>query len=190
METRDATPGWEDILDSDEDLIWQGNPRPGLTSPGKTVFLSIFGLPFLGAGLAVFGFGVFALFSLGGSADIVSALFAIPFSVPFIGVGLHLVVFSWYKALTAHRHVHYSLSNKRAYIATDYWKRTLESYPVRPDSRIQLDTGGRGDTVWFDVKTRRGQKGRTIETPVGFEHIVDGSRVYRLLRDIQREQTQ
>lgn len=189
MSAPDDDTGWDDILDADEDLIWQGNPLPGLASPGKTVFLSMFGLPFLGAGLAACLFGILAIFSLNDSLGIFGGLFAVAFSVPFIGVGVRLVVFTWVEALTAHRHVHYSLSTKRAYIATDYWKRTLDSYPVRADSRIRLDTGARGDTVWFDVKVARGQKGRTVETPVGFERIADGTRVYRLLREIQERQT-
>jgi hypothetical protein len=187
-----AAPGWDQILDADEDLIWQGNPAPGLHAPGKTLFQSVFGLPFLGMGLAAFVFGLFAVFGLGDALGVSGGAFVTLFSLPFIAVGLRLVVLSWVMALTAHRHIHYSLSTKRAFVATDFWKRTLDSYPITPDSTLSLEdhgTTGTTGTVWFAVKVERGHKRRSIETRIGFEHIAEAAKVYRLMRDIQQRRS-
>jgi hypothetical protein len=176
----DSADRWEDFLDPGEKLLWQGAPAPGLRITLPMVGLSLFGLPFLAAGLGTFGFGLVQLLGGRSLAEGGTGLFLIAFSAPFAGVGGLMVFGTWYKA--AHRRVRYALSTRRAYVATSWWKRRLESYPISPDTPLELERGPT-DSIWFRTETRPNSD---TTTRVGFENITEGERVYALLRRIQR----
>lgn len=176
---------WEDFFHGRETLLWEGKPEPGIKNKPSMIFLSLFGLPFLAAGIGTLGGGISTL-ATGGAGGVGMGLMMIVFSLPFITVGFGLVFGTWIAGFYAHQFTRYALSNKRAYIATSWWSHTMQSYPITPDTQFELEEG-RFDTVYFFTKTVRDSDGDRREKKVGFRQIKEGMAVYKLLRDVQAE---
>ena len=180
--------GWEDILDPGERILWQGRPEPGLLPvrlpPGQMVMGAIFT-----------GFSLFWMSAAGwivGGGDSGGGIggpfrFFPLFGLPFLLIGLYsLFGFIFWRA-HVRRHTWYTLTDRRAFIATDLplRGRRLASYPITGGSVLSLDQGP-PDTVIFAQEMRRTRRGLREER-IGFERIPDGANVYRLMRDIQRK---
>ncbi len=86
----------------------------------------------------------------------------------------------------ARRHTWYTLTDRRAFIATDMpvRGRRLDSYPITAQTPVALIDENPA-TVRFAKRIGRGKRG-SYEIPVGFEHIHDGRRVMALIHGIQR----
>ncbi len=179
-----TTERWQDLFQPDERLLWEGSPQPGLHGWPRLLGLSVFGLPFLIAGCAMLAFGLRQALSGGAVADIGLGLFLAAFSLPFAGIGLALVFGQWIAAARAHRRVRYALSSRAAYVARHDWRKSLACYPILPQTAVELETGRLADTLWFHARQERDSDGTTT-TRAGFENIADGTRVYRLIRQIQ-----
>ncbi len=175
---------WQDVLQPDERLLWEGSPLPGLHGWPRLVGLTLIGLPFLIAGAAMLVFGLRQVFVTGRLGDIGLGVFLTVFALPFLGIGLVLVIGQWVEAAQAHRRLRYALSNRAAYVAREGWRRTLHCYPILPQTAIELETGRGGDTLWFHSRTERDSDG-TSTTKVGFENIADGASLFRLIRAAQ-----
>lgn len=106
------------------------------------------------------------------------------FGLLFFFVGSYnLVGIHFWKAYLR-RHTHYTLTNKRAFIGTSvFGRRSLESFPISPDTPINLIDGAL-TTVNFASRTKRSKNG-SYEVPVGFEYIENGRKVYALMRESQ-----
>lgn len=180
------TKGWEDYFHGREELLWEGHPATGFKGTWGMVFMSLFGLPFFGAGVLALTTGLASIFS-GTLSDFAMGLFVVLFSVPFLLVGLGLVFGTWIAMYYAPHFIRYAVTNKRAYIATSWWNHRIESYPIREDTFFELDQG-RFDTVYFHLKISRDSDGDRTETKIGFEHIENGMEVYQLLRDVQAKE--
>ncbi len=173
-----TTPAaWQGILDDDENILWQGRPDGAVKWKPGNFFTLIFGLFFAGFALfwmiaAAQGGGVFWMFGL------------IHF---FIGLGIAIGP-PFYNAWRR-RHTWYTLTDKRAFIATDLpvIGRKLESYPIDAGTILTYEAGEPA-TIHFAKKTKRGKNG-TYTVDVGFERIAGGAEVYRLLRNIQKADT-
>lgn len=166
--------GWENILDEGEQILWQGRPDARIVWKIGHIFTFLFGIAF--AGFAVFwmvmasaaggGFWLFGMihFSVG---------LGIAFAPPFWG--------AWRR-----RHTWYSLSDRRAFIATDtpFVGRRLKSYPITDDTVIGFVPGAPA-TIHFATEHRRTKNG-SRSVAVGFERIADGDEVYAKIRAIQR----
>ena len=171
----DTPAGWEGILDPGERIIWQGRPDPEFHIAPARILPALFGLLF--AGFAMFWMvmasqagGVFWMFGL------------IHFSV-----GAGLTAHSLFWDTLRRRRSWYTLTDKRAFIATDlpFKGQRLNSYPITPRSPLSLQPG-RG-TVIFAREERRGNKGRRYLVDIGFQRIEDAKEVYGLMSGIQRE---
>ncbi|MEO0914240.1 MAG: hypothetical protein AAFY59_14840 [Pseudomonadota bacterium] len=176
---------WEDYFEPGEKLVWQGRPIPGGGHPGY-ILLSLFGMPFLGAGLFTFKEGVDHL--IGAAVDLEADfdfMFLIPFSLPFLAIGAGLVFGPWLWPRYALRRTRYALSNKRAYIATTIWGQKLETYAITADADIEIESR-RHHTVTFANRVSKDSDGDLTTTKISFENIEEGEKVYHLLRDIQR----
>ena len=175
---------WEDYFEPGERLLWQGQPMPNNRPGVGMIFLGIFGLPFLGAGLFVFVTAVTGAFGANnGVGNIFMAIFMVIFSLPFIGAGAGMIFGPWYMQSRAHKKVRYALSDRRAYIASQFWSRKLEAVPISPDGAVTLEGG---NSVYFHTEVGRDSDGDKTTERKGFEHIADAKEVYQLLRDIQR----
>ncbi len=178
-----TTAGWEGLLDDDENIVWQGQPDGKFRLRGKNIVISVFGLFFL----------VFSLFwtvmaASAGQMPVGMRLLFPLFGLPFVLVGLYLVVgIHWFDAL-GRRKTHYTLTNKRAFIATQMFGKRLKSYPIDEDTVLDLRPGP-PDSLFFAEEVRRRKNG-TFRVPVGFELIPNGHAVYQLFRKAQAAQNE
>ena len=81
-------PGWEGLLDDDEEILWQGRPSGGVVVRGSDIFESVFGLFF--AGFAIFWISMASSMGAPRNAPGIFQLFPL-FGLPFLAVGLHMV---------------------------------------------------------------------------------------------------
>lgn len=164
---------WAGILDSDEVILWQGRPDASLDI-GPTNWVGfVFGLCFAGFAmvwmlLAKQAGGLFWTFGL------------IHFSV---GLGVALSSLFW--ASWRRRYSWYTLTDRRAFIATDLplQGRKLSFYPITEDSNLKIEDGV-PPSVIFKTEYRRRKKG-SYPVPIGFERIAEAREVYRLMRQVQ-----
>ena len=167
--------GWEGILDEGEGILWQGRPDGRFRLHRADAIAGVFGLFFA-------GFAVFWMYMASAAGGVFWMFGLIHFSA---GIGLMAArpVGSWWRR----RHSFYSLSNRRAFIAsnTPFRGRALRFWDIRPDSVLDL-IGSDPQTVLFATEAKRGAKGTETTTRIGFEGIHDGRRVIGLMRDIQR----
>lgn len=166
--------GWQGILDDDEEIRWQGRPDDAVVWKLRYLFTGIFGLFF--AGFALFWMSMAA--SAGG--------YFWMFGLIHFSVGLGIAFVPPFGNAWRRRHSWYTLTNRRALIATDLplLGRKLKSYPIRRDTMLEFDSGDPA-TIIFSSETRRTNNGsRTVK--IGFDRIPDGRTVYALIRDIQK----
>ena len=165
---------WAGILDEGETILWQGRPDGAVRLSVTNIAAALFGLAF--AGFALFWMimaaqagGFFWMFGL------------LHFSV---GVGLAAGPIFW--DAYRRRHSWYTLTDRRAFIATDIPLRgkRLESFPINRTTELSLvdDTLS---SVYFAAGLRRGANGKKRHAKIGFERIEAGREVFRMMRDIQ-----
>lgn len=170
----DAMSGWDGILDPDERILWQGRPDGAVRWKFGHIASFIFGLFF--AGFALFwmimasraggGFWMFGLIHF-------SAGIAIAVGPPF-----------W--SAFRRRHTWYTLTDRRAFIATDLPLRgkKLTSYPIGESTVLDYDRDEPA-TIHFAHETVRTKNGSRRHR-IGFERIGGGADVYDLFRQVQR----
>jgi hypothetical protein len=169
-----APQGWEGILDKGEKILWQGRPAQGLHISFTKIPVAVFGLFFAG----------FALFWMIMASQAGGGFWM--FGLIHFTVGVGLTGTALVGETFRHRATWYTLTDRRAFIATDLpWKgRTLESYTIDPDTRLDYRAGDPA-SIYFARELRRGSKGRSYWANVGFERISGGEKVMRLLRKVQ-----
>ena len=166
-------PGWEGILDPGETILWQGRPDGAVTLTPGSVVMALFGLLFAG----------FALFWMV-MASLAGGYFWM-FGLIHFAVGVGIMVSGPLGSAFTRRHSYYTLTDRRAFIATDLplVGRRLRSYPITADTTLDFEDGALA-TLNFATVPRRGRNG-VHEVPVGFARIRDGRAVLALMRDIQ-----
>ena len=165
--------GWADILDPNETIQWQGRPSGRFRIERHQIPLLLFGCAFAGFALVWMGLAAAA----GG--------FFWTFGLIHFSVGVGLGIFPIFKDRFVRQRTWYTLSNKRAYIATDLpvVGKSLKTYPIESRTPTEFRPGAT-PSVFFSSKTVRRNK-RRVEVPVGFEMIADGKEVHRLIQQIQ-----
>jgi hypothetical protein len=173
------TGGWDDILNPGETVLWQGQPDPAPDFTGWKPADGLFGGAF--AGFALFWMGM-ALGQVGGSFfGLVFPLFGLPFLV----IGLQRAGGERLWAAFRRRHIWYTLTNQRAFIASDlFGRRSFEAYPITRQTVLDHD----GHNLWFAtdfVHSKTGGEKRKI----GFVHLTDSAEVFALMQHVQHEAT-
>lgn len=165
--------GWEGILDPGERILWQGRPGQGFHLEPHKLIPAVFGLVFAG----------FALFWMVMAAQSGGGFWM--FGLIHFTVGLWLTAHSLFWGSFVRRRTWYTLSDKRAFFATDlpFKGKQLASYPITRGTPLAFHEGR--DTVVFAKEERRGNKGRRFSVDIGFEHIEDAKKVYRLMNDLR-----
>lgn len=171
-----STPsGWEGILDDDEEIRWQGRPDGAVVWKASHIFTGLFGLAFAG----------FALFWMIMASQAGGGFWAFGLIHFFVGLSIGIAPPFWnvYKR----RNSWYTLTNRRALIATDLplIGRKLKSYPISKGTVLEFNSGN-PDSIIFASERRRSKNG-TYKVKIGFERIVEGQQVYRMIRDIQKD---
>ncbi|EFL90832.1 hypothetical protein [Ahrensia sp. R2A130] len=169
-----------------EKLVWADRPRRLRSHVMATLPIFLFGIPFFA--FAVFWTAAAAGFDTPSSSDPFSMIFPL-FGVPFILVGLGLLsspIWALHKA----RKTIYGLTEDRAIVITHGFSRSVKSYNIADISRLERIMHGDqfGDLV-FGEERRRGKKGRTITTKIGFYGIYDPKRLEETMRDLMRDET-
>lgn len=173
---------WATYLDEDETLLWEGAPGRGIRVRPANIVMSLFGVFF-------FGFAVFWTYmagSMGGSDDPLGGAFAL-FGLPFVAVGAYLLIGQYFWDAYERSRTRYALSSHRAFVAKQTFGRQLRTFPIRPETEIELQPGPEGSIYFAKEVTYGGKHGRTRhEKKHGFEFIADADAVYRLIRDVKR----
>lgn len=167
--------GWEGILDPGERLLWHGRPSGRLTFRGQSGTAMVVGV----------GFVVVALFFIFMGFVVGSVIFVL-FPMIHLTVGLGLLAGKPLWRAYVHRRSWYTLTDRRAVIATDHWPhgRQLKTWRVGPDSPVALiDRPVPG--VQFALDRRTGQRGAHA-TPVAFEMIDEVDEVIAILNHIRQ----
>ncbi|SMR81820.1 hypothetical protein SAMN04488030_2242 [Aliiroseovarius halocynthiae] len=161
--------GWGDYLDEGEGIIWQGRPDQsvalGLDFP---VVWSISGALF------VCFLAVFLTQGLINATTISTLIF------------LALVVSACLLTDTyRRRRTWYTLTDRRAFIATDYpvIGKSIRSYRITPQVIVEFQPRTPA-SIFFAEEGRDYGRGREL-VKVGFRRLFDGQKVYRLIQDIQ-----
>lgn len=196
-------PGWEGILDEGENILWQGAPDGGLDFSGFWSMQSVFAAFFAGFSLI----WITAAFMMTGALNdpvgrVINIVFPL-FGLPFLAVGLHMLVGRFWTDARRRRNSHYTLTNHAAYIGVkSRGKRSLDRYAIGPDMRLTLDDGDLG-TVWFASRvnamprhapqmrrsrSRIGGATQTVES-IGFERLPNAREIYAMMRKVQIDRT-
>ena len=168
-----AQDRWQDILDPGERIVRQGRPDTAVALSPRNYMLLGFAIVFTS----------FALFWMVLAAQ--AGGFFWTFGLIHFSVGAALIWSSLFWGAYRRKRTWYTLSDRRAFIATELpiRGRTLKSYPISADTVLELKSGDPA-SVFFAARTRRTNNG-SYQVPVGFERIADGPAVYKLMRDVQ-----
>lgn len=169
--------GWEGILEPGEAILWQG-------APDGRVTLSLSQLPEVAFGLVFTAFAVFWMFqaSRGGG-------YFWMFGLIFFFVGLGRINKQILGAARRRRYSHYTLTNRRAIVATNLplVGRALKSYPITATTQLELNELGELGTVNFARQDKVSRNSFQGAQAIGFERIPDARQVFSLMRQIQQE---
>ena len=180
--TATTAPGWDGILDPGEKIVWQGRPDARIGFSPSAPMQIIMGVVFTG----------FALFWIVQARAITShesfpgfARFFPLFGIPFVLVGLRMLGGDALWHAFQRRHTWYTLTNRRAFIATavPLRARTLKSFDITPETDIEFDGRDPG-TLIFAYESRRG----TSRKPVGFHRIPEARSVLARMNEIRKRQ--
>lgn len=167
--------GWDGILDEGETILWQGRPVAGLSFQNIDIMSTLMGLFFMGFSLfwmsmAMNIAGGFGRSDFGGFLPYIFPLFGLPFFfIGFYNAIGHILWDSYLRSKT-----HYTLTSKRAFIATAHPTngKLLVDHMIDEDTHLTLRIGP-PDSVFFK------------NAKYGFKRIEDGRKVHKLMRQIQ-----
>ncbi|MGB7317790.1 MAG: hypothetical protein WBC85_07470 [Planktotalea sp.] len=167
--------GWEGLLDEGETIVWQGRPVAGLSFHGTDVMGALMGVFFMVFSVFWMGMATNITSNFNGFGGIFPKLFPL-FGIPFFLIGFYNAIGHVFWQAFLRSKTHYTLSSKRAFIATDHptQGKLLTDYPIDAHTDLILKIGP-PDTVWFAGKH------------IGFANIEDGRAVHKLMRQIQKE---
>ena len=167
-----SLPGWQGILDPDEQILWQGQPDGRFRIEFDSLRESL-------PGLLMLAFALFWMYQAA-QASVFFALFGLFFVV--LGLRQLLSPVIWPAYLRSRSW--YTLTDRRAIVATDvpFKGRRLTSYPI--DRTMPLEyVASDPPSILFGPPTSR------KETRAGFSYIADADRVMAMMRNIQHSQT-
>ncbi len=169
--------GWDGILDKGEEILWQGRPNEKFRFRIADIATFLFGLAF--AGFALFWMIMAA--SAGG--------FFWMFGLIHFFVGLSISVIPVLLDNIRRKHTWYTLTDRRAFIATDMpiIGRRLKSYPINSSTLIDYEDTN-PPSIYFAEEFRRTKNGaRRIK--IGFVMIEEAREVLRLMKQARKRQT-
>ena len=174
-------------LNSGERLLWKGRPRGGIRLRGMDFFLIPFTL--LWAGFAFFsGFAAFRQ-ALQRGSPAWPALIPI---VPFVVVGLYILIGRFFVDAMMRARTEYGLTNRRAIIVSGFFSSNVKSVDLRATPEILLSerhdgsgtiTFGATPFGWWMQRSPWGF-GSSSATP-SFEMIEDVRSVYKIIDQIR-----
>jgi len=177
-----AAKTWEHFLEDGERVLWHGRPNAvKLFSPTATKNFVV-GIPLVAFGAVM----VNVTWPQHGNFQGMWPVWII--AALLIGAGLGYSLTAPYRDRAHRMRTWYTLTNKRAVIATDIKRREFTSYPITPNNDIRLPLFGPKTTVWFaqHIDPADDHEDTDDITLIGFELIKEAPYVAKLLEDIKR----
>ncbi|HKK21912.1 MAG TPA: hypothetical protein VJ983_10600 [candidate division Zixibacteria bacterium] len=166
-------------LESVERLLWTGRPRQGMRLTGGDILLIPFSLFWCG----------FAIFWELGVISQNGSLGARLWGVPFILIGLYLVVGRFFFDARIRARTYYGLTDRRILILSGYSKLEVKSFEIKSLSRIRLSKSrdGKG-TIWLGTSASRGSGAATNGSLVPRLDTIDNvESVYHQMMELQTD---
>jgi len=164
------------VLDSEETLIWSGMPRHGLLLRPSDALMIPFSL--MWGGFAIFWEATVLRSRAPG-------FFAL-WGIPFVLVGLYLIVGRFFVDAKIRANTFYGLTNRRAIIVSGIFSKTTNSLPLRTLTNISLqERSDRSGTIMLDRPQPYSSWGPGLRWPglsqystPAFESIPDAKQVH------------
>ena len=174
-------------LEPGESLLWTGSPRRGLLLRPADAFMIPFSLLW----------GGFAIFWESSVLATGAPFFFKLWGVPFVLIGLYIIVGRFFADARARANTAYGLTNRRAIIVSGLFSKTVSSHPLRSLTEISVrERSDRSGTVWLGrvhpmTTWYAGMQwpGMGAYSTPGFELIPDAKRVHDQLLEAQRAAT-
>jgi hypothetical protein len=179
------SPEIQNLLAPGEQMLWSGQPRSGLAFRGSDALA----IPF---SLMWGGFAFFWEYSVFQSN---APLFFRLWGVPFVLVGLYLIVGRFFLDAWTRRKTHYALTENRALIVCGLFSRRTTSLDLQTLSNVSLSegSGGEGTITFGTPDTSRspfsglpGWPGASARDEPRFDLIQNAKGVFAMIRDAQR----
>lgn len=185
--------GWDGILEPGETVLWQGQPM------GDILWRDMISdrLP-IGILFTLFStVWVFATIWMAASVEgpiLLRFLFPVA-GLPFLGIGLYMLAGHLWWDAKVRRGTWYTLTDRRAFIATDILgRRKLQSHPITDMAALELVDGTPGDVIFGHVSHSRRRpvtgpdksRNRLVtgsRARIGFFRIAEPRKVWRMIRD-------
>ena len=172
-------------LGAGERLVWSGAPRQGIVWRTSDVALVPFSL--MWGGFAIF----WETMALRGAP-----FFFALWGLPFVAIGLYLMIGRFFYDAWRRQHTYYGLTNQRAIIATRTPARTLRSYAVASLTNVVLQESGNGtgsillgpSAVPSTWNRQTAMLSMNIDN--SFEMISEPRKVFDLIRETQHSEVQ
>lgn len=183
----DQTQAVRAQLESGEQLVWSGQPRQGLLLRPSDAFMIPFSL--LWGGFAIFWETSVILSN--------APIFFWLFGVPFVLIGLHLIVGRFFTDARTRAQTFYGLTNDRIIITSGKHGKRVQSLSLSTLGDISLDEREDGTgTITFASASPLGRFGNfgtwpsvgatRGQMPPSFEMIPQAKKVYEMIRGAQR----
>lgn len=168
----------EKVLRPGERLLWSGAPRTGLRTESSDLFAIPFGIFFLG----------FSVFWIAGAASSGGSRVFPLFGLPFVAVGLHLVIGRFFVDAWQRRRTVYGVSTNRVLVLTDFFSTRTKSQGLGTVADIALDerADGSGSVTfgpWGDQQASFNFSGRSsgAAPALAFRHLERCAEVYDII---------
>jgi len=177
---------FSDELNPGERIIWSGQPQQGFILRPADIFMIPFSL--LWGGFAFFW--EFMVVSEG------APLFAMFWGIPFVLVGLYMIVGRFFFDRAQRSKTYYALTNERAIIISGVFNQNTKMLDLKKLPEINISTKGNGKgtitfgashpMAWMYAGNSFPNMGRYQIAP-SFEMIEDARTVYQHIKRLQRE---
>ena len=166
-------------IDPQERLIWTGAPQPGLRFERG----DLFAVPFS------FLWGGFAIYWMVGVVTSGAPTFFVLFGIPFVAIGVYLIVGRFFTDSLRRARTRYALTNERALILSRFMGRTLQSVSVEDMGSVEL-IGVKTIRLTRDPIPSAGMLPRSWSMTRGrgsaFEDVEDAPAVLARIRELRR----
>lgn len=169
MESLQDFSAFVPYLDSDEMVLWRGEPGRVRVLGGQDLFLVAFGLFWLGFSL----FWEFMVFQAGNQPVM------LVFGLPFIAVGLYLVFGRLIQRVRLRGQVQYMVTSKKLLVRSGADMQLYDGQDL-PPMHIRMHRDGTGSILFYqEVYTGRGRRMGYLCT---LDHLADADRAQSALR--------
>jgi len=183
----DVSPEIQKLLEPRENILWSGQPKQGVMLRGSDAFLIPFSL--LWGGFAFFW--EYSVLTKG------APLFFALFGIPFVVVGVYLIVGRFYVEAKQREKTYYGITSDRVVIVSGLLQQNIKSLALRTLSDVTLTESRDGTgsisfgnsfpfAAWFGGMAWPGME--QFSRP-RLDIINDPKRVYQLIREAQKNAT-